>query len=70
VDIDCIQRRLAMRDDEAIPEDDVFASARFVGLTDKTPEQLLTAQRFAEQQLKSYEDALRLATSVLGERKP
>jgi ClpX C4-type zinc finger len=69
VDIDCILRRLAMRDDEAIPEDDVPASARFAGLKGKTPEQLLTAQRFAEQQLKRYEDAMRLATSVLGERK-
>jgi hypothetical protein len=58
-----------MRDDEAKSEDDVLASARFAGLKDKTPQQLLTAQRFAEQQLKSYEDALRLATSVLGERK-
>jgi len=69
VDMHCIQRRLAMRDNEAIPEDDVLASARFAGLKDKTPEQLLTAQRLAEQQLKRYEDALRLATSVLGERK-
>jgi hypothetical protein len=58
-----------MRDDEAIPEDDVLASAHFAGLKDKTPEQLLIAQRFAEEWLKSYEDALRLATFVLGERK-
>jgi DNA invertase Pin-like site-specific DNA recombinase len=48
-----IERRLAMRDLEAAVDQDVLA----------------TMQQKAQRELKQYEDALNIATTVLGERR-
>jgi hypothetical protein len=64
----CIGRRLAMRPDEAPAPDDVLASAPFLHLNRKSQQELLTMQREAQRTVKRYEDALRIGTTVLGER--
>ncbi len=56
-----IQRKLAMRDD------DISALPRH--LTDKRREDLVVMQQKAQRELKRYEDALSIATTVLGERR-
>jgi hypothetical protein len=58
-----IKRRLAMRDGEV--EGGVLASAF---LKHKTTEELLAIQQNQERALKRYEDAQRIATTVIGER--
>ncbi len=64
----CIHRRLAMRDGEVPAQDDVLASPRFAHLNQKTKEELLALQQDAQRELKHYEDALRIGTTVLAER--
>jgi hypothetical protein len=66
--LQCIRRRLAMRPDEAPAPDDVLASAPFLHLNRKSQQELLTMQREAQRTVKRYDDALRIATTVLGER--
>jgi hypothetical protein len=51
-----IQRRLAMRGDE-------------IPAGDKTREELVAQQQKAQRELRQYEDALRIATAVLSERR-
>jgi hypothetical protein len=58
-----IKRRLAMRDGEV--EGGVLAPAF---LKHKTTEELLAIQQNQERALKRYEDAQRIATTVIGER--
>jgi hypothetical protein len=61
-----IQPRLAMQDDEVTGnDDDVSALPRHV--EDKT--RLIAMQQKAQRELKRYEDALSIATTVLGERR-
>jgi hypothetical protein len=62
-----IQRRLAMRDDEVLADEEVSALPRH--LRDKTLDELIVMQPKAQQELKRYEDTLRIATTVLTERR-
>ena len=62
-----IQRKLAMRDDE-MPDARRYLSAA-PPPKDKTREKLVSLQQKAQSELKRYEDALRIATTVLGERR-
>ena len=64
----CIERRLATRPGEVPAEDDILAQPRFGYLKDKTPDEITALQTFAQQALRRYEEALRLAAEVLGER--
>ena len=64
-----IERRLAVRDGEATPKDDILALPRFSYLRNKTREELVTLQQIARHQLSRYEDALRLAMTALGARR-
>jgi hypothetical protein len=66
--LQCIGRRLLMRPDEAPAPDDVMASAPFLHLNRKSQQELLTIQRETQRALKRFEDALRIGTTVLGER--
>jgi hypothetical protein len=62
-----IQRRLAIRDDEVATGDDISALPRY--LKDKTREDLVALHQKAQRELKRYQDALRIATTVLSERR-
>jgi hypothetical protein len=62
-----IQRGLALRDDE-VPADD-YGPTLPHHLRDKPREELIGMQQKAQRELKRYEDALRLATTVLTERR-
>jgi hypothetical protein len=61
-----IQRRLAMRDAEVFAEQDIAALPRH--LKDNTREDLIAMQQKAQRELKRYQDALRIATTVLSEQ--
>jgi hypothetical protein len=63
-----ITRRLAMQDDEAVPETDVLATPRFAFLKNLTREDLLPIQHKLERDLKRYEDAQPVVATVVGER--
>jgi hypothetical protein len=63
-----IRRRLALRDGEVPADGDILTSPGFLYLKDKTREDLLALQEQAQRKLKRYEDALRIAAAVLGER--
>jgi len=69
VALQSIQHVLAIRDGEAQADSDVLASPRFVGLKDQSREELLTLRQRSERELKRYEEALRIALIVLGERR-
>jgi len=69
VALQSIQHVLAIRDGEAQADSDVLASPRFVGLKDQSREELLTLRQRSERELKRYEEALRIALTVLGERR-
>jgi hypothetical protein len=60
-----IQRRLAIRDDEVSTGDDISALPRYL----KTREDLVALQQKAQRELKRYQDALHIATTVLSERR-
>jgi ClpX C4-type zinc finger/Glyoxalase superfamily protein len=62
-----IQRGLALRNGEVPAEDDGPTLPRH--LRDKPREELIGMQQKAQRELKRYEDALRLATTVLTERR-
>jgi hypothetical protein len=64
-----ISRRLAMRPDEALAKDDILTSPRFAYLAAKSKQELLALRQGAQRALKRCEDALRIATMVLGEGK-
>lgn len=66
--LDCIRRRLAIGDGE-VPAEDPLASRRFAYLNEKTRDELRDMQEETQRTLKRYEDALRIGTKVLGERK-
>jgi hypothetical protein len=61
-----LQRRLAMSDDEVSAGDDISGVPRY--LMDKPREELVALQQKAQRELKRYEDALRIATTVLSMR--
>jgi hypothetical protein len=61
---------LALRRDGEPVDDDVLTSSGMIHLKNKTNEELLTMQKYPQDQLKRYEQALRTAMPVLIERKP
>jgi hypothetical protein len=63
-----INRRLAMRDGEAPADGDILASGRFAYLRDRPRNELLRIQQDSQRALDRCEDALRIGTTVLGER--
>jgi hypothetical protein len=64
-----IERMLALRRNAAPVDDDVLTSSSIIHLKNKTTDELLVMQRFSQDQLERYEQALRTATPVLSERK-
>jgi ClpX C4-type zinc finger/Glyoxalase superfamily protein len=64
----CVQRRLAMRDGEVPPKGDILTLPRFFHLQRKTRDELLALKDQAQRELRWYQDALRIAETVLGER--
>ena len=65
-----IDRRLAMRDGEMPLPDDALASRLFAHLNTKSKEELVALRKNAQRELTHYEDALRIGTTVLEERRP
>jgi hypothetical protein len=63
-----IRRKLAMRTDENLAEDDVLRSPAFALLSKKSADELVALQRSAEAAVKRGEDAARIGTTVLSER--
>jgi hypothetical protein len=63
-----IKRKLAMRDDEMVPETDVLATPRFAFLKNRTKEDLVARRHRLERDLKRYEDAQPFVATVVGER--
>jgi hypothetical protein len=66
--MDCIRRKFAMDPDKRPAEDDILASLRFAHLSRMSRPELLALQQETQRALKRYEDALRIGTTVLGER--
>jgi hypothetical protein len=64
-----IERMLALRHNAAPVDDDILTSSGIIQLKNKTMDDLLAMQKFSQDQLKRYEQALRTATPVLNERK-
>jgi hypothetical protein len=64
-----IERILAFRDNASSVDDGLLQSPRFAQLKTKTSDELRTMQKFSQDQLKRYEQAVRTARSVLDERK-
>jgi hypothetical protein len=64
-----IERMLALRQNAGPVDDDILVSSGIIHLKNKTTDELLVMQRFSQDQLKRYEQALRTATPVLNERK-
>jgi hypothetical protein len=64
-----IERMLAFRRNAAPVDDDILTSSGIIHLKNKTVDELLVMQKFSQDQLKRYEQALRTATPVLNERK-
>jgi ClpX C4-type zinc finger protein len=64
-----IERMLALRRSAAPVDDDILTSSGIIHLKNKTVDELLAMQKFPQDQLKRYEQALRTATPVLDERK-
>ena len=64
-----IERMLALRRSAEPVDDDIFTSSGIIHLKNKTTDELLAMQKYPQDQLKRYEQALRTATPVLNERK-
>jgi hypothetical protein len=64
-----IERMLAFQRSAEPADDDVLTSSGIIHLKNKTTDELLTMQRYSQDQLKRYEQALRTATPALNERK-
>jgi hypothetical protein len=69
ITLDAIAQKLAMREGEIAKPGDLLASARFNYLKNMMREELVVLQQSTQQQLKHYEDALRIATAALGVRR-
>jgi hypothetical protein len=69
LELDLIRRMLAVRDGEP-PAAALLASPAFARLKDKTREDLLALAQDAERKRRGFEDALRIAASVLEARGP
>jgi hypothetical protein len=64
-----IERMLALRRSAEPVDDDILTSSGIIHLKNKTTDELLAMQKYPQDQLKRYEQALRTATAVLNERK-
>jgi len=64
-----IERMLALRRNAAPVDDDILTSSGIIHLKNKTTDELLAMQKFPQDQLKQYEQAMRTAMPVLNERK-
>jgi hypothetical protein len=64
-----IERMLALRHNAGPVDDDILVSSGIIHLKNKTTDELLVMQRFSQDQLKRYEQALSTAMPVLSERK-
>jgi ClpX C4-type zinc finger protein/glyoxalase superfamily protein len=64
-----IERMLALRRNATAVDDDILTSSGIIHLKNKTIDELVAMQKFPQDQLKRYEQALRTATPVLNERK-
>ena len=64
-----IERMLALRRNAEPVDDDILTSSGIIHLKNKTTDELLAMQKYPQDQLKRYEQALRTATPVLNERK-
>ena len=64
-----IERMLGLRRNAAPVDDDVLTSSGIIHLKNKTIDELIDMQKFPQDQLKRYEQALRTAAPVLNERK-
>jgi hypothetical protein len=64
-----IERMLALRENAALADDPALTSSAFNHLKTKTTDELLAMQKYSQDQLKRYEQALRTATSVLNEQR-
>jgi hypothetical protein len=63
-----IEQTVALREGKVSSEDGILAP-RFAYLKNKTSEELAALQQSVQHQLKRYEETLRIATTVLGERR-
>jgi hypothetical protein len=63
-----IERVLALLGNPGAADDDTMLSLSFAQLKKKTPDELLVMQKFSQDQLKRYEQALRTATPIINER--
>jgi ClpX C4-type zinc finger protein/glyoxalase superfamily protein len=66
--LQAIQRRLAMRKGDDPTRDAILALPGLAFLQGKSHAELLTLQRNLQNELRRYEEALRIATTVLAER--
>ena len=66
--LQAIERRLAMRKGDDPTRDAILALPGLAFLQGKSHAELLTLQRNSQNQLRRYEEALRIATTVLTER--
>jgi hypothetical protein len=64
-----IDRRLEMPDSEEPLHDDARAARLFAHLKTKTKEELVALRKTAQREMMHYEDALRIGTTVLDERR-
>ena len=64
-----IDRRLETREGEVAQEDDAQATALFAHLKTRTKEELVALRKSAQREMMHYEDALRMGTTVLDERR-
>ena len=64
-----IERMLALRENAAQADDRILTESAFDRLKTKTTDELLAMQKYSQDQLKRYEQALRTATPVLNERR-
>jgi hypothetical protein len=64
-----IERMLAFRDGASPVDDELLQSPSFAQLRTKTSDVLRAMQKYSQDQLKRYEQALRTASSILDERK-
>ena len=64
-----IERMLELRRSAEPVDDDILTSSGIIHLKNKTIDELLAMQKYPQDQLKRYEQALRTATPVLNERK-
>jgi hypothetical protein len=68
ITLQAIERRLAMREGDDPARDAILASPGFAFLRGKSRAELLTLQQNSRNELRRYEEAMRIATTVIAER--